>query len=413
MKRLVVLVGLLGGVARAQAQTIAITGGSVHTGSGQAIPNGTVLLRDGKIVAVGSGVAIPADAQRIDAAGKWVTPGLFHGYSTIGTTLFMSGSLDKVQENRRAGDVSASFRVAEGIDPAIMTIPVARLEGITTTVTVPEGGLLSGQAALLDLAGERLEDLVVSPGIAMVAVLTESSKSAGGGSRAGVLERLRLLFRDAREYARRRQDFRIARIQPLAAPASELEALLPVLDGRQPLLVAATRRGDIEAALRLKREFGVRLVLTGALEGWTIADQLARDGVPVGLAPLANVPSFDAPKARLDNATLLRKAGVAVFIIQGDRAHYRDLRQAAGNAVRSGLSWEDALAAVTRVPATVYGVAGTHGTLQPGRVANVVIWSGDPFELSSEAEHVFIHGREMPRTSRQTELRERYRTLSR
>ena len=413
MTRLLVLLAMLGSIAPARAQTIAITGGTVHTGSGQTIPDGTVVLRDGKILAVGSGVRIPADAERIDATGKWVTPGLFHGYSTIGTTLLLIGSRDKVQENPRAGDINASFRVAEGIDPAIMTIPVARLEGITTTVTVPEGGLIPGQAALIDLAGESLDELVANPGIAMVAVLTESSKPAGGGSRAGVLERLRLLFRDAREYAKRRQDFRAARIQPLSAPASELEALLPVLDGRQPLLVAANRRSDIESALRLKREFGFRLILTGALEGWTIADQLARDGVPVGLAPLANVPSFDAPRARLDNAALLRKAGVAVFIIQSDRAHYRDLRQAAGNAVRSGMSWEDALAAVTSVPASAFGVAGSHGTLQPGRVANVVVWSGDPFELSSQAEHVFIHGREVPRTSRQTELRERYRTLSR
>jgi imidazolonepropionase-like amidohydrolase len=413
MSRLFGLLVALAAAAPLEAQTVAIIGGRVHPVGAPVIEDGTVVLRDGRIVAVGRGVAVPPDAQRIDARGKWVTPGLFHGYSTLGTTLFNTGSVEKVRENVKSGDVTASFRVAEGIDPAMVTIPVARLEGLTTTVTVPEGGLIPGQAALIDLAGDRLDDMLVHPGIAMVAVLTEESKAAGGGSRAGALQRLRELFRDAREYARRRPDFRTGRIQPLAAPMAELEALLPVLDGRQPLAISANRRSDIESALRLQREFGFRLILVGALEGWTVARELAASGVPVGVAPLADVPSFDAPRARLDNAALLRAAGVPVFIVQSDVAHYRDLRQAAGNAVRSGMSWDDALAAITSVPAAAYGVTASYGTLQPGRVANVVVWSGDPFELSTQAEHVFIRGREMPPTSRQTELREKYRTLTR
>jgi imidazolonepropionase-like amidohydrolase len=155
------------------------------------------------------------------------------------------------------------------------------------------------------------------------------------------------------------------------------------------------------------------MLISGAIEGWTVADELAKAGVPVGLAPLTDIPSFDAPQARLDNATLLRKAGVPVFIIQSDQAHYRDLRQAAGNAVRNGMSWDDALAAITSVPAAAYGVGNRYGSLQPGKVANVVVWSSDPLELSSQAEHVFIVGREVPRTSRQTELLERYRKLGR
>ncbi|HEX5818835.1 MAG TPA: hypothetical protein VFY20_08145, partial [Gemmatimonadales bacterium] len=181
-----------------EAQTVAIIGGRVHPVSGPVIEDGTVVLRDGRIVAVGRGIAVPPDAERIDARGKWVTPGLFHGYSTLGTTLFGTGSVEKVRENDKSGDVTASFRVAEGVDPAMVTIPVARLEGLTTTVTVPEGGLIPGQAALIDLAGDRLDDMLVNPSVAMVALLTEESKAAGGGSRAGALERLRELFRDAR-----------------------------------------------------------------------------------------------------------------------------------------------------------------------------------------------------------------------
>ena len=412
MNRLL-LVAALAAAGPLEAQTIAITGGTVYPASGPAIPNGTVLLRDGRIAAVGTDVAIPSDAVRVDAAGKWVTPGFFHGYSTLGTTVFETGAIEQTRENRKTGDVDASFRVAEGVNPAIVTIPVARLEGITTTVTVPEGGLIPGQGALIDLAGDRLEDMVVDPGIAMVAVLTESSKSAAGGSRAAVLDRLRQLFREALEYRRRRADFRGARMQQLSAPALELEALLPVLDGRQALLVAANRRSDIESALRLKREFNLKLIITGGSEAWTVAADLAKAGVPVGVAPLTDTPSFDAPQARLDNVTLLHEAGVAVFIIQSDQAHYRNLRQAAGNAVRNGMSWDAALAAITSVPAAAYGLSARYGSLQPGRVANVVVWSGDPLELSSQAEHVYIRGREVPRTSRQTELLEKYRRVGR
>jgi imidazolonepropionase-like amidohydrolase len=155
------------------------------------------------------------------------------------------------------------------------------------------------------------------------------------------------------------------------------------------------------------------MVLSGALEGWTVAAEIAKAGVPVGVAPLADIPSFDAPRARLDNAALLRAAGVQVFIIQGDHAHYRDLRQAAGNAVRTGMSWDDALAAITSVPAQAYGVSASYGSLRAGQVADVVVWSGDPLELSSRAEHVFIRGREVPLRSRQTELLEKYRHVVR
>jgi len=411
VRRALLLALLLAGASTLPAQTIAITGGTVYPVGAPAIRNGTVLIRDGRIAAVGSDVSVPADAQRIDATDKWVTPGLFLGFSDLGVSLFESGSVDKVRENRRNNGISPSFRVAEGIDPAHVTFPVARLEGITTTVTAPDSGLIPGQAALIDLAGARLDDLLIDPAVAMIAVLGEESKPMAGGSRASVLDRLRQLFRDAREYRTRRQDFRTARIQPLSAPALELEALLPVLDRKQPLVIAVNRRSDIESALRLQREFGFRMIVVGAVEGWTVAGELAKAGVPVGVSPLTDIPSFDAPGARLDNATVLRKAGVPVFFVQADQAHYRDLRQAAGNAVRNGMSWDDALAAITSVPATAYGVSARYGSLQAGKVANVVVWSGDPLELSSHSEHVIIRGHEVPRTSRQTELLERYRKL--
>jgi imidazolonepropionase-like amidohydrolase len=412
VRRLLLGLGLLAAPSL-RAQTVALVGGTVHTAAGPAIEGGTVLLRDGRIVAVGRDVSIPAGATRIDVTGKIVTPGLFIGASTLGVKLFETGGAADTRENVKAGGVHPSFLVADGLDPAHLTLPVARLEGITTAVAIPEEGLVPGQAAVIDLDGESSERLLVRRRGALVIDVSQGGKSWGGGARAGALQRLEQLLTDAREYALRRADYRAARMQPLSAPAADLEALGPVLRGELPVLLRANRRGDIEAALRLRQAFGLRLILLEAREGWQVAAALARAKVPVGIDPLANIPSFDAPTARLDNAALLREAGVPVFLLASESSKYRTLRHEAGNAVRHGMSWDDALAAITRVPAEAFGVDSTHGSLAPGRVANLVVWSGDPLDFASGAERVFIRGREVPLTSRQVELRERYRSLDR
>jgi imidazolonepropionase-like amidohydrolase len=218
-------------------------------------------------------------------------------------------------------------------------------------------------------------------------------------------------MRDAIEYARRREDFRKAQMQPLAASADDLEALQPVLAGTLPLFVIANRRSDIESALRLAADYKLKLVIWGGVEAWKLAPELAQAGVPVVLEPLTDVPRFDALEARLDNATLLRAAGVTVVAAQRDNAQFRDLRQAAGNEVRNGMSWDDALRSVTLSAAQATGIEASRGSLEPGKIANVVVWSGDPLELSSRVRHLFIHGVELPLESRQTELLHRYRTL--
>lgn len=397
--------------APAASQVVAITGGTIYPVSGPRIEHGTLLLRDGKIDAVGASVAVPAGATRIDATGLWVTPGLIHAGSTLGLKLFDVGAQEETEEDFVYGDVKAAFNVGEGIDPAAVSIPVARLEGVTTAVTAPAGGLIPGQAVLIDLAGGRLDELVVKSPAAMIADLSQGGKAAGGGSRAGAVLRLRRVLRDAIEYARRREDFRKAQIQPLAASADDLEALQPVLGGAVPLFVIANRRSDIESALRLASEFKLRLVIWGGVEGWQVAAELARARVPVVLEPLIDVPRFDALAARLDNATLLRAAGVTVVAAQRDQAQFRDLRQAAGNEVRNGMSWDDALRSVTLSAAEAAGIDSTRGSLEPGKVANVVVWSGDPLELSSQVRHLFIRGTEIPLVSRQTELFQRYRKL--
>ncbi len=391
----------------AQSQTVAITGATVFPVSGPRITNGTVLFRDGKIVAVGANVAVPTGATRIDANGKWVTPGLFHANG--GSGLGVAG-LNGFGEGRVQGEINPSFNPAEGIDPAAFTIPIARTGGVTGALLTPGGGLFPGQAVAVDFSGDRIEDLIVRRNAAVVLDLTSGSRDAGGGSRAGVLARVRRLFDDAVEYSRRKNDFQKGQIEELAAPARELEALLPVVRGEQRIAIAANRKMDIENALRLAREYKLRAVLFGVLEGWEAAKDIAAAKVPVIVEPLSDIPSFDGLGARLDNATLLRNAGVEVIIAQGDPGGERNLRYAAGNAVRNGMTWDDALRAVTAAPTAAFGLTD-RGTLEPGKVANLVIWSGDPLDFSSAAEHVYVRGQEVSLTTRETELRDKYRTL--
>ena len=392
------------------AQTIAITGATVYPVSSPKIDNATVVIRDGRIAAVGTHVAVPAGATRIDAAGKVVTPGFIDGAGQMG--LREISAVNNTNESSfRGNDVAAAFNVLEGINPASTLIAVNRIEGITTTLAVPNGSLIWGQAVLIDLDGKTIEAMQVKSPAAMVADLSEGSKDAGGGSRAGVAQRLRRVFTDAREYATRRADYRRHQIQDLSANAADLEALQPVLRGELPLLVVANRRSDIETALRIGKEYKLKLILAGAAEGWMIPDEIAVAGVPVLVEPLDNIPSYDALGIRYENAPLLAKGGVKVALMETATENTRDLRQQAGNAVASGMPWEQALRAVTLTPAEIFGVADRYGSLEVGKVANVVVWTGDPFDFSTGVEHVYIRGREIPLRSRQTELLERYRTL--
>jgi imidazolonepropionase-like amidohydrolase len=397
-------------IAYLLAQTIAITGGTVYPVSGPKIENATVLIRDGRIAAVGTNVAVPAGATRIDAAGKWVTPGLIDGAGQMG--LREISAVQNTNEQRLGGNqVAAAFNVLEGINPASILIPVNRIEGVTTTLAVPSGGLIWGQAALIDLDGETIEAMRVRSPAAMVVDLSEGAKDAGGGSRAGVAQRLRRVFNDALEYSRRGANYQRAQDEPLAASAADLQALLPVLRGQLPLLVVANRRSDIETALRIAREYRLRLILGGAAEGWMIPSKIAAAGVPVLVEPLQNIPTYDALGIRYENAPLLQRVGVKIALMETATENTRNLRQQAGNAVANGMTWDQALRAVTLTPAEIFGVADRYGSLEAGKVANVVVWSGDPFEFSTGVEHVYIRGREIPLRSRQTELLERYKTL--
>ncbi|HET6229160.1 MAG TPA: amidohydrolase family protein [Longimicrobiaceae bacterium] len=406
--------GALLATAPAAAQTVAIVGGTVETMAGPAIPNGTVLIRDGRIVAVGANVAVPAGARTIDARGKTVTPGFFDSSTQIG--LEEVGAVDETNDHRLNKDpdhVAAAFDVRDGLNPNSIVIPVTRIAGVTTAVSRPDGGLISGQSVVVDLTGMNVDSMLIRGAVAMYASLAEGSRGEAGGSRSGQTMLLRQVLDDARTYARNREAYNRGQFRQLAASRLDLEALQPVLAGRMPLVVEVNRASDIRTTLAIAKEFGIRVVIGGGAEAWMVADELARANVPVVVKVLQDLPeTFESLGERYDNAAILRRAGVKVAITAGDTHNARNVKQEAGNAVANGLSHDDALRAITLNPAQIWGVADRLGSLEPGKLANVVVWGGDPLELLTPVEHVLIHGREVPLVSRETMLRDRYLHLN-
>ncbi|MFP5353605.1 MAG: amidohydrolase family protein [Gemmatimonadota bacterium] len=403
---------LLGGIP-ASAQVVAITGGKVLPVSGPVIENGTVLMRDGRIVAVGSNVAIPADARRVDATGKWVTPGIFNAATTLGLTEIGAVQATVDLSARGQGDgVTPSLRVWEGFNPASPLLQVTRNDGVTTAGLVPRGGLIAGQAAVIDLGDGSLGDVLLK-GPAAVLADVGSKGNDRGASRAEVYQRLRAVLAEARDWPKRRSRYDGNDSRPLAARPVDLEALQPVLRGELPLAIEADRASDLLVALDIAREFGLKVILTSATEAWKVADQIAAANAFVVVGALNNIPrDFATLGARQDNAALLQQAGAKVVIAGGaDAFNARNVKYEAGVAVSFGMPWDAALRAVTLTPAEMFGVADRVGSLQPGRDATLVIWSGDPFELYTRAEKVYVRGVEVQRPSRQDELMRRYKSL--
>ncbi|HEV2016772.1 MAG TPA: amidohydrolase family protein [Gemmatimonadaceae bacterium] len=401
----------------AGAQTIAITGGKVYPVSGPPIEGGTVVIVNGKIAAVGRTVAIPAGAQRIDATGKIVTPGFVNSSTQLGVQEVSQVSDTRDMSARGKDNIAAAFTVWDGLNPNSVMMAPARREGITSFIVMPTGGLVAGQAALLDVVPGTTTDMIIRAPVAMIAEVGDPQQ-AGVNSRGELIVKLRELLDDTRFFQTHRDAFDRAQTRPFAASRLDLQAMIPVIQGRLPLVVVVDRASDIDAAMRIAREFNVKLMIGGGAEGWMMADKLAAARIPVLTGAMNNIPGgFAALGQRQENAALLRKAGVQVALIGnaggGDEEAFnvRNLKQEAGNAVAYGMTWDDALRAVTLAPAEIFGVADRVGSLQTGREGNVVVWSGDPFEFTTRVEHVFVRGHEYTDKTRQDMLMERYKTL--
>lgn len=392
---------------------VAITNALVMPVSGPPIENGTVVIRGSKIGAVGAGIAVPAGARLIDASGKIVTPGWIDSANQTGISEIPVSAEGTADENTTDARVSAAFDVTDSFNGNTTYIPITRVEGITRVLVTPggTGNVFVGQGAVMDLSGAQVPEAVTRAPAVMMALLGEAGAGVAGGSRATAILRMREILQDAQDYAANRAAFNAAQRRDYARTRLDLEALQPVLKGQIPLAIQANRASDLLAAIRLAGEFKLRLVLVGAAEGWMVAEQIAKAGVPVVVKPLTDIPSFDSLGATLENPARLSKAGVTLALATFDTQNSRNLRQEAGNAIANGMDRNAALAAVTITPAKLWGVADRLGSLEPGKDADLVVWSGDPFELTTGAEHVFIKGQEVPQDTRQKELLKKYRNI--
>lgn len=396
--------------AALHGQTTAITNARIHTISGPTIENGTIVIRDGRIAAVGADVEVPENARVIDGTGKVVTPGFLDASTSLGIVEIggVTGTNDAATSNDR---LTAAFNVADALNPRATAIPVTRVEGITRAVVVPGGfqSILRGQGVLIHLDGLRADEMIVRNPVGIYVTLGEAGAGRAGGSRAAAMLLLREALQDARDYASNRNAFQQGNRREYALSRLDLEALQPVLRREVPLIVTVNRASDIMNALHFARQENVRIILSGVEEGWMVADELASADVPVIINSMNNIPGFDNLGATLENAARLHAAGVTVMLSSFDGSNVRNLRQVAGNAVSYGLPHDAALAAVTQAPARVFGIADRYGTLEVGQDADVVVWSGDPFEFTTSADYVFVRGHEQIRDTRQQQLFERYR----
>lgn len=428
----------------ALAQSVVITNARVLTaGPAGEIAHGLVMIDKGKITAVLDQttvrLAFAPGTQVIDAQGGVVTPGFIAPNALLGAVEVRSLGDDLVVNNP---DIGAAFDVQYALNPASTLIPVARMAGVTRAIVTPisaggggggtdfhaddgeelmtAGGgggtkaaaLFAGQAALIHL-GEAT-DILVKPKVGMVVPFGDGGANVAGGARGAEIVALQTAFRDVRDYMRNKAAYDRAGVRDLALSKADLEALIPVIEGRMPIIAVVQKASDIRAVLKFAREEKIKVILSGAEEGWMAAREIAAAGVPVILDPLSSRPqTFQTLGASLENAAKLDAAGVTVVLQGSGGAHrIRELRYNAGNAVAYGMPYQAALAAMTINPAKVFGVADKVGSLEPGKDADVVIWTADPFEPLSQPTAIFIRGEAQPLTSRQIELRDRYKDLS-
>ncbi len=393
----------------ALAQDVLIRGAEVHTltNAGK-LASADVLVSNGRISSVGQQLNAPAGATIIEAKGRMLTPGLFAGLTAIGIEE-VSGEGSTVDESLKLeapmyqAQWRPEFDVTLAYNPRSVVVPVTRMEGLTWAVLAPASrngsALLAGQGAAITLDGSY--DAVLEGSRSLFITIGSDGLSMSAGSRAG-------------QYMLLEQAVRETRTPP---PAGTPTLLLP--SGREVLarylkggriVFHVHRAADIRQVLALSRRYGVKPVIAGGEEAWLVAADLAKDKVPVLVNALDNLPGdFDRIGARMDNAALLAKAGVPVsFILTNDSSHNsRKIRQVAGNAVAHGLPWDAALAALTSTAADIFGLE-RRGRIASGQIADLVLWNGDPLEVTSSADQVWIAGSPVTMRSRQSELRDRY-----
>ena len=405
----------------------AIRNARIVTVSGPDIDNGTVVIRDGKIEAVGASVNVPAGAQTIDGRGLSVYPGMIDAGTNMGLVEVPQGANGTVDLSE-VGDFNPNAKAIIAVNPHSAHIAVTRVEGITNTVTAPAGGLISGQAALINLLGTSPKEMAVVPYAALVINYPRVTGGRGGefgGSQqtpdnlserldanARELDRLRKMLRDADAYGRAQDAYAKDKSLPRPDRNVVLEALVPYVRGEQPVMFRADREAEIRGAIRFAEEMKLKPIILGGDDAWKVASLLKDKNVPVILTGVFSLPlrEDDSYDTLYENPAKLQQAGVRFCISTGDAgAEVRNLPMYAGMASAYGLSKAEALKSVTLYPAQIMNVADRLGSIEAGKMANLVITDGDLLEIRTHIRYLFIDGRPVVLTSRHTELNDAFK----
>jgi imidazolonepropionase-like amidohydrolase len=413
-------------VAAAQAVTV-IRNATVVPVTGPRMPNAHVVIRDGRIAAVGADAAAPAGATVIDGTGLFVYPGFIDSGTRLGLTEM--GGVPGPDDTRELGDFNPQDLSLSAINPFSEHIGVTRANGVTSAISSPMGGLVSGVASLINLAGWTAEEMAARPRAGMVVSWPNERGGRGRGGFGGFAQaeqsaaerraeydrQVRSLyqyFQDARAYA----DVR-ARLTAngAALPASwrtnqKMEAMIAPVQGDMPVIIDAESADQIRAAIQFADSLKLKAIIRGGREAWRLADTLAMQRIPVVLSPTTAVPENDAPYDEVfANAGVLQKAGVLIAFETGSASSARDLPYEVALAIAYGLNAEAGLKAITINPATIWGVEKDYGSIEVGKVANLIVATGDPIDIRSQIREVLVRGERMRFDDRHTELYEKFR----
>ncbi|MBR9989920.1 MAG: amidohydrolase family protein [Gemmatimonadetes bacterium] len=393
-----------------QEGTFVIRGATVWTGAGQTLQNTNVVIRDGRIEAVGPN-ATAAGAIEIDGRGRFVYPGMIDAFTPLG--LSETGGISTMNLRSEMGEYNPHMRAVVAINVDSDMMAITRANGVTTAITAPSGGVISGQAALVNMAGWTWEDMAVKQTAAFVLNYPRqpsfrfgggnpAAERAAGERVAGQIRELKTVLSTARAYDQQRA---------AGSDQTDLmyEALRPLVRGEVPALVSADTEDQIREVVEFGREFGIRVIINGGRDAWKVRDLLAQNDVPVVLGSIQSTPASDAPyDAVFAQPGVLHEAGVKFAFSTGGGANARHVPFHAALAVGYGLPKEAALRALTIWPAEMFGAADQIGTIEAGKVANLFVATGDPLDIRTQVSELFIKGRRVPMDDRQTRLYEKY-----
>lgn len=402
-------VAALAQVPKGKYGTFVLTNATVETVTKGTINNGTVIITNGKITYVGAATAAPQGAEVIDCKGKWIHPGFIDGGTNIG--LSEVGSDQRTRDFNEIGDIIPQMQALTAVNPNSALIPVTRVSGVTTALTAPTGGLLPGTAALINLHGYTPDQMYAN--FRGIVVNFPSTGRRGGFDRRSdddiksatdkALKKLNDVFDRATQYNKLDSATKGKGVEYYP----EMQAMLAAVRGEGTVLVEVNAAKDILEALKwIKDRKLKKVVLTGCREGWRVAGDIAKSGIPVITGPVLALPSrdYDRYDKAYANPGLMKKAGVKVALRTSETENVRNLLFNAGFAAAYGLGREDAIKAITIVPAEIFGVSDKLGSIEVGKAANIVVSDGDPLETKTNIVHVFIDGWQIPMVSRHTQL---------